>query len=196
MSIYGPLVTIEDVRLALTSHLRMWAPTYIEEVARHRGLTLPAFRGYAAETADSLPVCVTACAAAENPTRHGDGAVSARFVVEAAAVVSAPTREEATAVAGYYGAAIRGAVLQHRDLSGFAAGTYWDGEAIEEVAFDTERAIVACTVRFLVDVDNVINTHGGPLEPPTNPTVDPGDWPTVDTIDVDVHRTPTEDTTP
>ena len=190
MSVYGPLVTIEDVRLALTAHLRTWSPAYLAEVGRQRSVTLEEFRGYTTSTGDEFPVCLTAAASVDAPMDHGDGTVTASFSAAAAAVVSGATREEATALASYYGAAIRGAVLQHPDLSGFASGCDWTGEAIEEVAFDTGQAIVACTVRFTVDVDGVIDMRGGPLTAPVDPTADPGDWPHVVTTAAPIERLP------
>lgn len=191
MSLYGPLVTVEDVRLALTAHLRTWAPSYIAEVARQRSTTLPGFRGYTVETGDDFPVCITACAGTTGDLiKHGDGKITAAYTVGAAAVAAAPTREEATALAGYYGAAIRGAVVQHPDLSGYAAGCEWTGETVEEVAYTSEQAIVACTERFTIWVDDVTDTRGGPLTPPVDPDTDPGEWPTVDTVTVTVVREP------
>lgn len=191
MDVYGPLVTIEDVRAAFTTHLRTWTPAYIAEVARRAGTTMGPFRGYATETGDEFPICITACAAAEDPAKGGDGIVAATFAVGAAAVVSAATRDEATILAGRYGAAIRACVIQHPDLSGFAEWAEWDGEAIDEVAYDTGRAIVACTVKFRVGVDSVVDVNAGPATPPANPAVDPGDWPSVTTTPITIVRTTT-----
>lgn len=197
MSIYGPLVTIPDVRDSLTTHLRTWAPTYLAEVGRQTSTTLAPFRGFASSSGDEYPVCVTACAGISGDViAHGDGTIRAPFAAGAAAVVSAATRDEAETLAGRYGAALRAAVLQHPDLSGFAASCEWTGETLQEVAWDTDQAIVACTVRWTIWVDAVIDTRAGPLEPPVDPVVAPGDWPTVVSTDEPVIRAVTTDTTP
>ena len=184
MSLYGQLVTIEDVRHALTAHLELWAPAYIAEVGRQRGIDLPEFRGFGFETTDAYPVCITACAGTDGqPERHGDGTVTASYPVVAAAVVSGVTRESATALAGYYGAAIRGAVLQHAALGGFSAETTWTGESIQEVAFDSGQSIMSCHERFTILVDSTVNTLGGPAIPPNIPGLPPGDYPQVTLVD-------------
>lgn len=197
MSLYGQILTSEDVRLALVTHLETWTPAYIDEVARQRSTTLPRFRGYATTADDTFPVCLTACAGtAGDIDLHGDGTITAAFAVGAAAVVAAATREEATAQAAWYGAAIRAAVLQHPDLSGFGAGMEWTGESLEEVAWDTTKAIMACVQRFTIWVNSVIDIGGGPATPPVDPTAVPGDFPAALTVDGTVTRTPTTDTTP
>ena len=181
--LYGTITTVEDVRLATVEHLRTWSGTYIAEIARQKGADLGEFRGYSTVTGDIFPICLVACAGTSGaPEPHGDGTITAPYAVAAAAVVSGLTRDEATAAAGYYGAAIQAAILQHPSLGDFAIDTSWDGTAIEEVAWDITQSIMACVCRFTIIVPGVLNTTLGPLTPPVTPG-NPAVWPTVITAD-------------
>ncbi len=186
-SVYGPMVATEDVRLWAIDHLETWCPSYLAEVGRERDVTLAPFAGFTTTTDDRFPVCVVACAGTdERPERHGDGKVTAQYTLGVAAVCEGDTRDEATALASWYGLAVRGAFLQHPSMGGHADGCVWDREAIEEVAWDADRSIVACIEQFTVTVPAVIDTTGGVLTPPADPDVSVSTV-TVDTTDVTVH---------
>jgi hypothetical protein len=210
MSIYGRIITGEDVRQATIAHLKRWTPVMLSEVAaqsgRERG-DLPGFRAWGvAKNVDNwpenqLPACVVvAPGLAERPERHGDGTYRAKWSVGIGAVVSGQDLESTRSLVELYTAAVRSAMLQHPSLAQwdeaqekyvpFALGVEWLDESYDELGFNDSRTIAAGVVSLIVEVDRVLDSFGGPVHPPPPPdpppgvTTDPGDWGIVEAVTV------------
>lgn len=203
MSIFGEIITGTAVRRAVETTVRLWIPTYLAEVARQEnwdGPPLPDFQSYAVSTdidrlaEDPLPCCIiVAPGLAEVPTREGTGVHRARWRVNVAAVVSGQSREGTMHLAEMYAAATRTLLLQHKSLGGFAEGVVWRNEFYDEVDVDDVRTLAIGVIETIVDVRGIVDSSQGPMAPLVDPTQDPGDWPTITSVTVDIeHRSVTE----
>jgi hypothetical protein len=116
MSIYGPIITGRDVRLAMTETIRAYAPAYLGEVAAGSGESrgdLPPFRSYTSATEvdgwpeDQLPGCiVVAPGLLSTPQRDGN-MYRAEWSVGVAMIVSGRDRSSTTDLVELYAAAVR-----------------------------------------------------------------------------------------
>jgi hypothetical protein len=192
MSIYGPIVGADDLRAAVRDHLSAWAPAYIAEVARQAGLdadAVPPFRQYDVRTEldglpdyDALPALQVLCDELTPRLLDADGDIFADAVVQVRVYAAGRDEESTTQAVARYIKAVRAAVLQHRNLSGAAAGVQWIGEGFAEpVPADRAEAWGAGgIVAFSIAVASpLVNVFDGPTAVPDDPTTDPGDTPTV-----------------
>lgn len=201
MSTFGPVVTGEDVIAAVEATVRLWQYDYLGELAvrdeRDRG-ALPRIRDFIPSgdldkfPEDRLPACVIVMpGTAQEPTRHQGGLYVARWAFGLAPIVSAKDRTATRRLCGLYTAALRTLVVQRGDLGGFARATTWLGETYHELDSDRHRTIQAGIVRFVTEVDDVVDARQGPMAPTEDPDApggpqEPGQWPIVQTTHVTV----------
>lgn len=202
-SIFGRIITGDDVEQAVLALLRRWSGTYLAELERQHDLeagTLPRIRSY--ETApsfdnwpeDQIPACIVVSPGITGPpVRGGRGSYMARWSVGLGCVCSARTQAEAHRLGMLYIAALKTLILQRPSLEGFAAGVDWVDESYTELSFDDRRTLGAGMAIFNVQVDDVVTAQAGPLTPadPLDPDTSPWpEWPHADTVTVDVAGTP------
>ena len=203
MSIYGPIVTGDDVQQRVTDHIRTWIDAYLAEVAsqhgRPRSLTddrLPTFASYTKSAygvdkwpEDQVPACIVVVSGLTGRMEpHGDGTVSAEWSVGAGAICSAMDIDSTTEVTQLYTAALRVLMLQQSSIGGFASATRWIDERYDPLSFDKSRTMAAGIVNLGVMVSSVLNSRLGPKDPPVNPLTDPGELGEVATADVVIER--------
>jgi len=203
MSIYGPIVTSPDVSDAVQSFLQLWMPAYLGEIGAQHKLprsgdgSLPTIRQWAKSSSGldeliesfQLPACAIVCPGITGGIEErGDGSISAEFAVGLAFVVSARTQDETNTLLGYYVAAARSAVLQHKSLGGFATGVRWVDERLDQLNPIESRTLAGGEVNLGVRVNAVLNSHAGPPTPPDDPYADPGEAATVETAEVVTER--------
>lgn len=184
-NIFGPIVSGTKVRHAMRSHLQLWFPTYLAEVARLEGLDpskLPNFKSWVSAldlpggkyAENQMPSCViVAPGLATEPERLG-GSHVATWALSVGCVVSGQDREGTFKLAEMYAAAVRASVVQNSSLGGFATATDWLGERYDEVPNEMLRTLAAGSVQFAVEVQRTIDPMGGPDEPLADPIPDPG----------------------
>lgn len=176
-SLYGPIVTADDVEAAVKTTLRAWCTTYTEEVARQKGVTLPPINYYGGTEIDlsdvnTFPALVVVCPGiVGEPVRHGDGSQDATWAVGVGVVVAETVAYKALTLAKLYGAAVRALLVQQGSLGDFAVQTTWTDEESASEGFELDRWMASCTLQFEVTVTAVVNRFGGPTTPPANPTV-------------------------
>ena len=200
MSVYGPVITGGDVRQAVQTTIETWIDAYLAEVAvqhgRNRG-DLPSFnsitsspRGVNTWPEDQLPACVIVCPGlAKDPREMGNGDYTGEWSVGVGVVCSGMDQETTNELVELYCAAVRGALLQHQSLGGFASDTRWVDEMYNELTFDSSRTLAGGIVNIGVSVDAVLNSHSGLRNPPVDPNVDPGELPQVGTAGVTTQMT-------
>lgn len=193
-NIFGPIVTGKDVRFAMRSHLKMWLPTYLAEIARgdgRLGSALPLPRSWVSALdlpdgkfiEDQMPSCViVAPGMIEEPMKQG-GLYICRWGVSVGLVVGGQNRENTFDLSELYASAVRAAVLQHGSLGGFATGTDWIGERYDDIPNNMARTLAAGTVQFSVEVQGALMPGEGPDSPLVNPVPDPGPRATFDAAD-------------
>lgn len=182
--LFGPIVTGRQVRRAMHAHLQLWFPTYIAEVARSEGYapaTMPGFRSWVSALdmpegkyeEHQMPSCVIVAPGLLTEPLNQGGGMTATWAVSVGCVVSGQDRENTFDLAEIYAAAVRGAVLQHSSLGGFATATDWLGERYDDIPNDMLRTLAAGSVQFAVEVQGAILSPAGPNQPLLDPLPDP-----------------------
>lgn len=172
--------------------------SYLAEVERQAGLrpgTLPtppaadSFYGgvdFESWTQDLLPSIVVVADPVEEPIRFGTGAIGQWFEMQIAAVVQGDNEDAAQAIAAHYGTAIMGAVMQ----SGYLDGTELTVAPKVELLEDNMGRVFAMSVLTVrAFLEQVVDAFTGPAPPvdwPSDPYTPPPDWPTVETVSIDV----------
>lgn len=189
MSLFGEIITSEQIRQAASDVISDWSQTYLAEIGRQTGREagdLPDFRSIIAANdndswlEDQLPSCVVICPGMlDEPRKHGTR-YEARWALGIGVVVSARSRSETLGLVGLYTAAVRGILVQHPSVGGVASGLNLLSERYDELPNEDSRTIAAGQVLFAVDVENVIDSSQGPVQVPADPLADPGDWPQIE----------------
>lgn len=187
--IYGPILTEGDVRHAVEDTLRLWFPAYLSEVASQHGMargTLPHIRSWKSVPVfdqwpeDQLPACIVVTPGTNNLPEMLNKQATAAWTVGVALVVSAKDEESTGDLIGYYSAAVRALLVHKGSLAGFASETHWTSERFDEHPIpEQSRTLRSAMVMFSVTVPGLHLRYGGPAVPPDDPTVDPGEWPTI-----------------
>lgn len=121
-----------------------------------------------------MPSCIiVAPGLLGEPVKRG-GLSIATWGVSVGCVVSGQDRENTFDLSELYAAAVRGCVVQHSSLGGFATATDWIGERYDDIPNDMLRTLAAGTVQFAVEVQGAIMPGEGPDEPLVDPIPDPG----------------------
>lgn len=200
MSVYGPLGGADQIRDRVRDHLILWMPAYVAEVARQRGLPpsdlpVPASLAVRNDTSDlpafdQLPAVHVICEGLQARLAHADGAIDATATIQVRVYAAGVDEDTASRNVAAYLAAVRGAVMQHRDLSGLATTSRWAGEAMAEPVPGERRDAWGSggAVVFEVDVAALVNVYDGPVQPPADPLAAPGDTPTSATVTTTLRR--------
>jgi hypothetical protein len=200
-SIFGPILGLDSVEDAVKATLKTWFHTYLKEVLIQRGIddtadlpvprTYRTFKEFDHYPDQSLPaVVIISPGTVEEPTKEGDGQVTACFRVGVAIINKAKNEHLVNRNCKIYASAARAILVQQRSLGGLANGVKWISEGYEEGPTDKFRSLGASTLEFDIDVPGIVNAREGPAVP-TPPTPDdlPGsEWPTVLTTEVEVTR--------
>lgn len=196
-NVFGKIITGRAVRFAMKEHLKLWFPTYLAEVARIEGFDpalVQPFRSFVSALdmpegkyeEHQMPCCViVAPGLLQEPEKRG-GAMIATWGVSVGCVVSGQNRENTFTLSELYAAAVRAAVVQNPSLGGFATAVDWLGERYDDIPNDMLRTLAAGSVQFAVDVYSAITPSGGPEEPLSDPTLDPGPRGTFVSVDTTV----------
>lgn len=196
MSIFGDILTGDDVEKAVVAHLKNWSRTYLAELERQTDRTadsLPQVRSFTTTPRepekwpeDQLPaILVVSPGLADVPNLQGDGQMRATWSVGIAAIVEARSEAATRTGAHLYFAHAMAIMLQKAGIGGIADDTMlatpWQYDVLP---VESRRTLGAVYAVFEVSVDEVLNTRGGPEEPLAEPYEDPGDWPTAETVEV------------
>lgn len=204
--LYGtdsPLVTRGDVEKGMLQHMSDQLLPYLARVERLEGLPpqtistpksweiINEFTRYPEEMLPYIAVISPGVHPGRPPYREGDGSVRAWWIIAVGAVVSARKERDAKDLAGYYGAAIRGAVMEQPELGGWASSVDWTDEKYDDFPRITERTMAAVRLVFTVEVQNVVNVYGTnrlydgtPQPAPADPYAAPTPYPEIESADV------------
>lgn len=194
MSVFGDFIHAGEVETAVKDTLQTWFESYLREMERQTGRecgSLPLPRSYqvVSETSDparwpedQLPsIIILAPGFVEEPVREGDGSYRVRYQVSVAAMVSARDQGTTRQLSRLYGTVIAAIVLQKPSLGDFAAGVKWTSETFDDIPLDTSRSLACAIEGFVVDVDGVLTTNGGPEGPVVEPCAEIS-WGTVQQV--------------
>lgn len=195
MTVFGAIVTGNDVEQAAVTTLKLWLPSYLAEMERKTSRppgSLPTIGDW--RTTNRFPRSETIAPPAgfvvspgltDRPERRGDGSINGWWRIGIATIVSAGTAEATGALAKLYGAAIRTLLLQRPSLGGFATKLEVVGEAYDDVPEDYLPVGASAQIECDVLVDAISFALAGPAVPAPPPTP-PGDWPRVVEADITV----------
>jgi hypothetical protein len=195
MTIFGPIIDAADVEEKLTSHLKMWLPTYLAEVAEQNGLERGAFatpRSWTNSPSFELDerlmgqfpaILVVVPGLTETPKKEGDGSYRCTWGAGVAVVVQAKNADGASKLAKRYGAAIHTLLIQKKGFDPNVMGLTWEGEAYDDVPSSEGRNMASARVVLGIEYRHVSTEAAGPAiaDPPHADPTDPyPPWPTVD----------------
>ncbi len=198
MSVFGNLTGADRVEAEVKATLEKWMLTYLAEIERQRAIparSLPNIRHYVhvneftKDSEDQLPLCVIISPGiAEQAAMQGDGSFNAKYVIGVGIVVSGSSQELSNNMAKWYGAAVRGALLQHQGLEGISVGIEWQDERFDDVPSSDSRNLASVQEVFLVEVPGITNERLGLMEPPEDPYDVPNGWPEAETVQVAITK--------
>jgi hypothetical protein len=203
----SPLVTRGDVEKQMLAHVQDWLVPYLGRVERHNQLTehlavprswevVNEYTRYPEEQMPFIAVISPGINPGRKPRQDGDGWITAWWVLAVGAIVATRDERSAKDLAGYYGAAIRGLVMEMPMLGGWASGVEWEDEKYDDFPRVTERTMAAVRLVFTVEVQGVMNVYGAPfdthgnLAPPSDPYQAPPDFPVVESAEATAEPQP------
>lgn len=205
---FAPIVSAFEVERSIAELARVWIRDYLAEVARQRGLdpdAFPAFRSIVASARqqrlleDQLPTLILASPGIVPLTTghveaRGSGAYTARWRLDAGAIVSARGNRQAVKLARFYAAAIRAMIVQQATDPRWALVPVrrvdWTGERYDELDSTADRTLCSGVANFIVEVPEATNWLEGPTEP-TYPRS--AELPEVDRVNVTVTKFPEDE---
>ncbi len=205
-NLFGRIVSRTAVERAVIASLNIWLDSALGELERiddwplnsiKRPMGIVTRSQFAKWPEDQLPVILVICAGlAGTPVEHAGGRYDASWLVGVAPIVSDVDEDSTRDLAGAYGAAVRTAVLQHSMLKspinpdGFSSSIDWVGEDDTDIPFLASRSLASTRVVFQVSVETAVTKQAGPRTPPETPWVDPGEWPEITHVEIDVEPVP------
>jgi hypothetical protein len=215
-TIFGPMVAPSDVERAVVSTIATWLDTYLNELERLQGLALrflPRPPDTASIDGDSIyggvdhnswqedfcPAVIVVVQPAGSTELEASSGYGQTYEVEIGSVIHGDDEDNARTIAGYYATAIAALLVQQSSLGGLATRTRLTTSPHVEF-LDPDRMRIAhglCTVE--VFVQPILDEKTGPLTPDPAPApnvpspADPGDWPTVEHVDVEVTAEPLDE---
>jgi hypothetical protein len=212
-SIFGPLVGGSTIEAAVLDTLRTWLPTYLWEVERQHNIakgTLPhpptpeSYHGgvdFSSWQEDTCPEVIVVCNPTGEPERSGSVGYSQAFEIQIAAVVIDAEEDTSRLVAGYYGEALQGALVQQPALGGLAEHTVMTSAPHLELQDPDERRLHQVSAAFQTFIAPIVIDQGGPDVPTPSdsplyggtPDAPYGDWPTVTTTQAVVTADPIDE---
>lgn len=201
-NVYAQIVSRTAVERAMVATLGLWVDDALGEIERVDGWPLNSIeRPKGIVTAsefihweeDQIPVIVVINSGlASQPIQHAGGRYDATWLMGVAAIVSDVEKDTTRDLAGSYAAAVRMAVLQHSMLKsplypkGLASATDWIGEDDSDIPILASRSLGCTRVIFQVEVEGAVTKRAGPRSPSDTPWVDPGAWPEITSVKVNV----------
>lgn len=180
---FGPLLSFNDIELALIAHMQSWVETYL--AARERKMDIPVGRiprprsWFTRQTFDALPgeestpfVVIVSAGTTDAPVHHGDGHYDVNLDIAIATVVESNEAAPARTLGGHFQAAFLSLLLQQ---SGFVVGTdtakleEWTGMSMDDLPDETARSLFDVELRFNVKYRGFADESGGPIVPPPDP---------------------------
>jgi len=185
VSSVNAIVDRRTVERNVLSHLQQWLVPYLAAMERFHGLdtqsipTPKAWRveqQFARRPQDHLPFVAVVSSGinpGKTPAREGDGMTRAWWLVAIGAVCGARSDQMAKDLSGYYGAAIRMAMMHVPDLGGWSSGVDWNDERYDDWSPILEQVVSSVRLVFTVEVEQVVNVFEGFRDMWGKPTVPP-----------------------
>lgn len=193
MTVFGPVITGNDVGDAVKAWLVHWLPSYLAEAERDSGRdpgTLPMPRSWSKVPVFSryneqqLPAALIVSTGTDEISRRGDGTYGATFGVTAFVLAQGKDRENALELADRYAGSIARLAVDKPSILGFAEGTDFLGFVPADLPVDYMPNGWTVGVALGIRVNAVVTATGGP----SVPDLDPSDLGEVETAEIAVER--------
>lgn len=182
-SVFGQIISTENVEDAYVATIKLWADTYLSEVERQNDISVPTIGRPASYQQtydmdnwplDQMPGVIVVCRGTTGTLeRQGDQTYGGWFEVGVGVLVSGQNTLDARTVGQRYQAAMNALILQQGSLGNFATSTVLTSFSVD--LQDVENRYLALAVsEFLTFVDGIVAASAGPILPdPTELTPDP-----------------------
>jgi hypothetical protein len=203
-SIFEPIFDGHILAESVIATLKLWMPTYLQEIELQRGTergAIPVPRVYTTRNEfttfpeDIIPLVIVISPGLEPGSlkHNGEGKYRAWWGIGVGVLAAANTEANSDRIAKIYGAAVRAILLQNQELD--EQWEYSGVEPIDESYTDVpdpeqEKTMRSARLVFRVGVEQVVSKWAGPPHPvPPDPVTQPGsEWPPVEETDVEVLR--------
>lgn len=193
-NIFGPLTNLQGVPRSIRDFHAKWFDTYLCDVERDAGYDP---RYYSRESnyvlvnlltgriVDVSPAIIIVTRGANRAPEKSGRSYDLALDVGIAHVTSGYEGDGAREVAGAFAAATVGMLIHRRSLDGAMDGTLrvasWDDVRLDDLPAEEQMSRAIVRLEFTIIVKDIIDPSGGPAVPipPPDPTLDPGNWPTV-----------------
>ena len=205
-AVFGPIIGGTQVRLAVLDTLQLWLPAYLAEVERQAGYepgTLGQPRSWRRppdvwKIGDQQSPAIMVLPPVWQQTPEVEGArrgqlhTTWRVAVACAVSVGGADPDWSGQVVSDYLTAVWALLEQQASLGGFAEQTRCIDQdaALLQRGDQRQRSLAAGSVTASVTVRGALQRRDGPVDPPADPYVDPGDWPQVTDTDTEVEGQP------
>jgi hypothetical protein len=198
LNVYGPMKHSGMVEDAMIDFLREWLPTYLAEINRRveitdgvipkpkSFMTVNEFGGWPEAQLPSILIMAPGLGGPAPIQKNGDGSYDLAYLCGVGGVVETASQRSSLRLAKLYMAAVRNLVMQNSSLGGRVKESWFQDEDSAKVPNQENRTLAGFEVVFVVALANVVSERHGPAttEPAVDPTVDPGQWPEIETADV------------
>lgn len=199
-AVWGRIVTVNQVRLAVERHLQRWFVPYLAELERQHGLpaqSVPPPKSWQRVSTwqqvreDQMPNISVTSPGTVSKTTEETGLYRITWDIQVFLVVRGSSHTETADRLGLYTAAANAAVAQHPTLgdtvSDAVIGDFDDYGVLDA---NSARTIAGAVVPLLVAVDEALDASAGPDEPPVDPYAVPADPTPIDRLTVEVEPFP------
>lgn len=204
-AILGTFLTSWEVEQAVIAHLAEWMPDYLPHRKRRAATLLdeaipdfPLPRSYEVTPRepdrwkeDDLPaILVVSPGLTDAPKHDGGGTYRGTFDVGIAAICSAGDESTSKLFASLYFDACRAILLDKPSLGGVAENVTSRSAENDWLSGERNRSLAATFGNFDVSVPDLTVVTGGPADHLEDPSVDPGEFDTPETIETELIKEP------
>ena len=201
--VFNRLLSASVLEEAFKSTLKKWFWTYLREIERQNDLPMMTFptpvnytsrNSFDAEKGEPIPKIVVISAGIRGaPAQSNYKVYRATWAIGVGIAMGAPDEDEADLLMKGYCAAIRGIVLQNKDMvPGILDIVFTDENYVDLPISNQVQQYKAGGVFFDVEIDNIVTARGGPSQPDQIAY----DYGQVEEVDIDVIKVPVQDDLP
>lgn len=202
---FGTIFVSTQFDDAVEVFLKKWTDTYLSRVENQLGIPS---RSYTRPKSwslvfdensdkwpeDKLPSIMVASAGFDGtPQRLGHGVYAGWWNWTVIAFVSLSDYAATRRGTQVYQAALRTAIVQHPDLEGAVGDTQFVAESLDYASHSRSSVLGVAALEFRSFIECIAEENEGPIEPDEAPPDEYQDWPTVQTVAINVESEPLDD---
>jgi hypothetical protein len=205
---FGDIFISHQFDTMVEAFIQKWIDTYLSEIELRlgydrRSIDRPKSYNAAIDVdhwpEEKLPGILVVSAGITDPPERFGGSYAGWWDWAVIALLTGRDYDSTRLKTGIYQAAMRAMFAQKSDLDGAVSDTIWLGEPTDFAPVEgRDRTRGVAAFQFRSWIEGLVDSSAGPTQPdPGPPADDPGqphdDWPTVQTVDIDLTKTPLVD---